>query len=316
MKSILIVRLSSLGDIIHTVPAFACLREAFPEAEIGWVVSGRGRAILEMLKGLNRIITSPFETRDFKSIYGFEAAVDFQGLIKSAFVTFFSGARHRYGFSRKLCREGMASLFYNHRLENFNGRHVIDKNLALARFVSGRDCRLWKFPFKLEVYPELHNLFKGKIILNVGASWRTKRLSPEKVADVATQLRELGLQPVLLWGTEEERREAERAAQLSGAELAPFLDIKQVFYAVKVSKGVISPDSFVLHVATALHKPAVGIFGPTDPFRNGPLSHHSAFVYTAEPCSPCWKRSCKNPICMEKITADDVIDAVVRTFLM
>jgi len=132
MDNILIVRLSSLGDIIHTLPAFAALRKGYPAARITWVVEKAGKEILDLVPGIDRIVVRGEKgwIRAIRDAGG--TAIDFQGLLKSAIIARLSGARTRIGFSGKNLREPAASVFYTDRLEAFpEDGHVIDKNLKL-----------------------------------------------------------------------------------------------------------------------------------------------------------------------------------------
>ncbi len=303
---LLVVRLSSLGDIIHTIPAFACLRRN-RELKIGWVASKAGLQILEMLEGLDQSLLNPLQGGEWAALRGWDVAVDFQGLLKSALLTYLSGAKERFGFSAKLCREPLASVFYNRKLQGFQGKHVMEKNLALASEVSGRRCQDLSFPLRVELTPWAEEKFGGKVILSVGASWQSKRLGAEKWGEIGRALKERGFEPILLWGKEDEREEAEGASRLCLCEVSPFLSIKEVFTAVKASMGVISPDSFVLHAASALGKPALGIYGPTSPERNGPWGRAEA-IKAPVGCSPCWKRRCRKKECVRKLSAREVAE--------
>ncbi len=289
---------------MHTIPAFSCLRER-RDLKIGWVASKPGLQILEMLEGLDQAILNPLQGGSWAELRGWDVAVDFQGLLKSALLTYFSGAKERFGFSQRLCREPLASIFYNRKLESFQGRHVMEKNLALASMAAGRQCQGLSFPLRVPSIPWVEEAFAGKAILSVGASWQSKRLGGEKWGEIGKALKEKGIEPILLWGKEEEREEAEMASKICLCQVSPFLSIKEVFSAIKASLGVISPDSFVLHAASALGKPALGIYGPTSPERNGPWGRAAVIRGTA-PCSPCWRRKCRDKKCMKAISAQEV----------
>ena len=304
MTKILIVRLSALGDIIHTIPAFACLRKKRKNDTIGWIVSERGRDILEMLEGLDEIV-SPSKPGSW------DISLDFQGLLKSGLISLFS-AKKRYGFSSKIAREPLASLFYTDKLESYTGRHVIEKNLALVSFFLGRDCgKRPEFPLKIPHYPSLAPIFHGRIILNTGASWKNKRIPPEKLTELCWGFKKKGMETVLLWGSADELKIARDVANICGSTIAPPLSIKEVFYAIQESLLLISGDSFPLHAASALGKKAIGVFGPTDPARNGPLPPSMAISPDLD-CHPCWKRKCKNPMCMKELNTGKIIDLALE----
>ncbi len=299
MTRILIVRLSALGDIIHTIPAFACIRKYRKDALIGWAVSGKGKEILEMLVGLDKIV-SP------KAPGKWDVSLDFQGLIKSGIISFIS-SKKRYGFSSKLAREPIASLFYTDRLDRLSGKHVIEKNLDLAALFLNRKCgNPPEFPLKVPSFPSLDPIFRDKIILNTGASWVNKRIPPEKLTELCWEFKNQGREAVLLWGSTEELEIARSIAHICGGTIAPPLSIKEVFYAIKISSIIISGDSFPLHAASALGKISIGVFGPTDPERNGPLPP-SAAISPEIHCHPCWKRKCKDPVCMKELDVKKIV---------
>lgn len=304
MARILIVRLSALGDIIHTIPAFSCLRKARKDDTIGWVVSEKGRDILEMLEGLDEIVSPSKPGR-------WDVSLDFQGLLKSGLISLFS-AKKRYGFSSKLAREPLASVFYTYKLESYTGRHIIEKNLALATLFLGRNCdKNPNFPLKIPHYSSLDPIFHSRVILNTGASWENKRIPSEKLTELCWGFKKKGLNTVLLWGSAEELKIAREVAYICGGTIAPPLSIKEVFYAIKKSLLLISGDSFPLHVASALGKKAIGIFGPTDPARNGPLPP-SVAVSPDLDCHPCWRRKCDNPLCMNELDTEEIMDIAFK----
>ncbi len=309
----LIVKLSSLGDIIHTLPAYNCLREEFEK--VGWVASRRSLELVEAVEGLGEVILNPLEGGNWSQLRGWDVVVDFQGLLKSGFLTWASRSKRRFGFSSKLAREPLASLFYTDRLKEFRGTHVIEKNLALSSLVLGRDCFRWEFPLRVEENPEVEEWFRGKIILSVGASWQSKRLPPDKWGEIGKEFEKRGYRTIFLWGTSSERKEAEEAARMSGGEVSPFLSIREVISAVSASLGAVSPDSFVLHLASALGKPALGIYGPTFPERNGPWGR-AAVISSSLPCAPCWKRKCKTRDCMREIQPAEVVENFLSLILV
>ncbi|MGA8075698.1 MAG: glycosyltransferase family 9 protein, partial [Candidatus Acidiferrales bacterium] len=137
-RRFLIVRLGSLGDIIHTLPAAAALRDSFPDAQIDWVVESKWRAILEGNRDLNRVIPldrgrASGAVATVKSLRGarYTCAIDFQSLYKSALLAFASGASERFGFDREYAREALATIFYTRRIHP-SGAHKVEHNLALA----------------------------------------------------------------------------------------------------------------------------------------------------------------------------------------
>jgi heptosyltransferase-1 len=332
MDNILIIRLSSLGDIIHTLPAFTALREKKPTAKIVWIVEENGREILELVPGIDRIvvaktkewrITSSQFWSEFKSLRKDirkrdQTAIDFQGLAKSGIVSYLSRAKKRIGFHRKNLKEPIASMFYTNQLNEVSEKiHVIQKNLKLLSLL-GIEEEQFKFPL---VIPDTHLRSAEKIladighqdsqklvVLNVGAAWETKRWAPDRWVELIHALNtdRKGLFFLLLWGNEEEKRIADSIQTKTSVSMVPFLGIKDVFALIKRADLVVSGDTFALQAACALSTPVVGIFGPTTPSRNGPFSTRDRVAFHEMECSHCYRRKCESIACLEKITSEEI----------
>ncbi len=327
MNNYLIIRLSSLGDIIHTLPAYSALRKNVPEAKISWVVEEKGKQILDFVTGLDKIITiPPMGWQDFiselsrfweKTRKKSQIALDFQGLLKSAVLAFLSRSSKRLGFNRKNCRESLASLFYTQRLHEIpEDIHVIRKNLMLLSLLEVEEE---KYEFPVVIPDEVENAVQEKlkkigfeesrrlVIFNVGAAWETKRWFPERWVRVIRELEHQDLFPLLLWGAEEEKQLALEINHQTNVPLAPFLSIAQVMALVKKAALLISGDTFALQVACAFSRPVVGLFGPTNPRRNGPFGFHDKVAFHELQCSYCYKRSCTSLECLKAIQPDEVV---------
>jgi lipopolysaccharide heptosyltransferase I len=331
MNDFLIIRLSSLGDIIHTLPAFAALRSAHLDARITWVVEQNGKEILELVPGLNRIVvvrtkqwrwhTKEFRTEIFDTVREIRArdqvALDFQGLLKSGLITWLSRSGKRLGFHRADLREPLASVFYTHHAERFPAeRHVIYKNLNLLSSLGIKEEKL-VFPIELPdalqayVQEKLQTLnYNGKsklVVINVGAAWDTKRWTADKWTGVISGLKEPGCFPVLLWGTQTERQLAEEVSRESNVPLTPFFTLKEVLALLKSADLVVSGDTFALQAACAFSRPVVALFGPTDPRRNGPFDEEDKTAFHLLECSYCYRRTCPDLKCMAAIPPEDVV---------
>lgn len=329
----MIIRLSSLGDIVHTLPAFAALRKGYPEARISWVVEENGKEILDLVPGLDRIV--PVKLKRWKPGSGRfwqefarlrkeirdkdQVAIDFQGLVKSAFMAYLSGARRRIGFSRKNLKERQASLFYTDKLEEVPEReHVIGKNLKLLSLLGIEGSR-YVFPLeipeksakKIEMMLEKlgYDRKKKLVLLNVGAAWETKRWYADQWAQVIEKIGNGRVFPVLLWGSEVEERLAGEVREKSGVPMVSSLELKEVMALIKRAAVLISGDTFALQAAGALSVPVVGLFGPTTPSRNGPFREQDRVVFHELECSHCYKRVCKSRKCLEKIDPEEVVAA-------
>ncbi|HSQ35004.1 MAG TPA: lipopolysaccharide heptosyltransferase I [Candidatus Binatia bacterium] len=328
MKKIAIIRLSSLGDIVHTLPAFQLLRRHYADAKITWIVEAPGAALLENFSGIDELVVFNLKAQrglKAKIVFlfrfvrrwrrSFDLLIDFQGLVKSALLAFLLGGT-RLGFCSRNTREPLAALFYSRRAAYFpEHQHVIFKNIHLLSAL-GIDATTVDYPLKKPAAsPRLQPLMtelgwpeRRYIALNVGGGWPTKVLSAEQWVEIAA-----GLRPdyplVLLWGNEQEEKMAAAVARRSGAVIAPFLNFSELIYLIGQAQLVISGDTLALHLADLTRTPAVGIFGPSSPRRNGPLFPRSRVIVQEQPCSFCYRRKCATMDCLKNIVIADIVAA-------
>jgi len=317
----LIIRTSSLGDIIHTLPAFAALRRDFPRARIAWVVEEPGKAILDLASGLDDVIVVGTPGWRKRMARKDQIVLDFQGLIKSGLAARLSRSRRRIGFHRKNLKEPLASVFYTERADPFpETEHVIRKNLSLLRRVgvAGGD----RIDFPISIQDSLSSSVREKlaaagyragqrlVLVNVGAAWPSKRWFAKSWVEVLSAVKGDDLFPLLLWGNSEERLLAEDVSRQTGVSMAPFLSVQEIIALVKDAALVVSGDTFALQAACALGVPVVGIFGPTSPGRNGPFRPRDKAAYHEIACSLCYKRLCRSVECLELVTPAEVLSLI------
>jgi lipopolysaccharide heptosyltransferase I len=340
---ILIVRLSALGDIVHALPAFAAIRRHAPDAEIGWAVDGR---YAEILRG-NTMIDHLIEI-DAKSLKGgkvieemvldmsrqlgevrkhkFDVAIDFQGLLKSAGVARYSGAAKRVGFAKQDLREPTARFLYTDTVAIEPMTHVIQKNLALATVALGfpNGSAELKFPiFTNEEHraeaAAIAEKFGGEfVILNPAGGWVTKLWHAEKYGELADLISEkLGLRSVISIGPgEESLAETVMANSRSGKAIVAKPSIKGFYELAKLARLYVGGATGPTHIAIAAETPIVGIFGPTEWWRNGSLNPNDICVERIDiNCRvDCHRRTCSNWICMD-ISPETVFEAVQERLL-
>jgi heptosyltransferase-1 len=328
LKNIAIVRLSSLGDIVHTLPALQALRKHYPSAHISWIAEPAGAALLENFPGIDRILVFDLKTRGswiakLRYLAGFvrrwrgqfDLVLDFQGLLKSALLAFLLGGS-RLGFGFRNARESVAAFFYSRRAGYFpEDRQVILKNLHLLSLLGVRSD---KVEYSLQEWlpsPQLNgfleqNSLGGKrwTILNVGGGWPSKLLSTDQWQRIAAGLKN-DHALVMLWGNEKEKETAAAVARQSGALLAPFMNFSDLIYFIAHARSVISGDTLALHLADLTRTPAVGIFGPSSPRRNGPLFPGSQVVFRELACSFCYRRKCATMNCLRGIEIEAIVAA-------
>src|SRR5690242_4873333 len=235
VNSFLIVRLGSLGDVVHGIPVVAALRQEFPASRIDWMVDPRYVELLNLVVGLDRrigvdpraVTHGPARHRFRETIRElrqteYDAAIDLQGLLKSAMLARSIRARRTIGFPRKHLREPLARLFYTDAPDPGDATHVIYKNLALLAPLQVTDRRV-RFPLEVPrtaISQQIINRFEGHpyALINPGAAWPNKRWPPARFGAVASLIaREFGWQSVVLWGPGEQELAHEVVAASSGA---------------------------------------------------------------------------------------------------
>ncbi len=321
--NILVVRLGALGDIVHTVPAVAALRAAFPDATIDWLVDAKHRRFLELVTALDRVVVleqaSPAGwvdvTRRLRQTR-YDVAIDFQGLMKSAILARASGAPRVLGFSIWHLREKTARPFYSESVEA-DGGHVIRKNLRLLQALGVHDDRMM-FPLaeiESRAADEVVAAAAGAPIalINPGAAWPNKRWNPQRFGEVASFLREVrGVAPFVLWGPgEESLAHAVVEASTGAARQAPATEVADLVSLCRRAALMISGDTGPLHIAAAAGVPIVSLFGPTDPGRNGPWAPLDAVISRYELCECHYDRRCHGrEWCLDSIEVAEVTAAV------
>ena len=289
--------------MIHALPVARALRRARPHAQITWIVEAREHAILRGHPDLDRVI--PVDTRRWRRLIrrpagarevwgkvgifrrrvglaGFDVALDLQGLIKSGFLTAYTGARVRVGFSRAFCRERLNVLFTNRRVTPPpSAVHVVEQNLAL---LGPLDVPPAPPEFHLPSWPEAERRMDAAlagvglrpgdrvVALNPGAGWPEKQWPVERFRALAARLgAEADARVLLLWGPAElEMARAIGAGLPAPVVLAPPTDLHELAAVLRRVSLMVAGDTGPLHLAAALGTPALGLYGPTRAERNGP----------------------------------------------
>jgi lipopolysaccharide heptosyltransferase I len=328
MPRFLIVRLGSLGDLVHTLPAVSAIHRAHPAAEIDWLVDAVHVDFLSLVPILTSIVVLRDRTagawlaaRAELRARRYDVALDFQGLIKSAALARLSGAGRVVGFDRRALREGAAALLYTERAEVGEGRHVVHKNLRLAAAV-GADTSVLDFPIRPVESPALADLRARGMdrftLINPGAAWPNKRWPPASFGQIAARIKKRhGLASVVLWGPGEQPLAKEIASASEGAAIeAPPTSLTDLVGLSRAASLMVSGDTGPLHIAAAVGTPVVGLFGPTDPHRNGPWDSRDIAIERYERCACHYERRCRHADprewCLGTIGVDEVSAAIDR----
>ncbi len=307
MRRILVVRLGAMGDIIHALPAVASLKSCHPESRVVWIVEPKWAPLLEDNPSLDRVVFLDRATPAslFRSLAAlrseeYDLALDFQGLIKSALTATLARPDRVFGFHESQVREPAAALFYSKRITS-RATHVVDRNLELARAVGG-DASPPVFPLPAG-RPESYLPEGGFVLACPLAGWRSKQWPIEYYGALADRFRREWDIPLVLNGPP--------GASFSGAEsaLTHCSGIPGLIHATRRAIAVVGVDSGPLHLAAALGKPGVAVFGPTDPARNGPYGGSLAVLRAAN-APTTYKRGASIDASMRQISPDEVFEAL------
>jgi len=326
MTRVLIVRMSALGDIVHALPVLAALRDANPSIEVDWIADERYAGVLELVDGLaNRIVVRPGYLRAlaFMRSRRYDAALDLQGLIKSASAAWLSGAARVVGFETRALREAGAAWFYTESATVPDGAHIVQKNLSVLPVIGVVAPARPRFPFMVPASPAADRVASEAaargadsfVLINAGAAWPNKRWPPERFGALAARIRERhGLPSFVLWGGGEQAlADAVVAASNGAAVPAPETALGDLLALSTRAALMVSGDTGPIHFAAAMGTPVVGLYGPTWPERNGPWDPADEVVSRAGVCVCHHKRQCqRDQMCLNDISIDEVAAAVAR----
>lgn len=333
-NNLLIIKPSSLGDIIHALPTVSALRRTFPHARISWLVKSEWAEILEGHPDLSEVIPVDFRVRGWWEIIStvraraFDCIVDLQGLFRSGLLAALSGASLRVGFARG--REG-SPWWYTHRVpvpgdDDVPWRildvHAVDRNLEVAKFLgaSTEPPRFWLPRWDEDrtvinqVLAEAGVQRHDRLVAVAPSSRRTMKNWPmERFLDVAVSLAERGRKIVLI-GSPRDHPIGRRFADALGTALINLIGktrIRQLSLVFDHVRLCIANDSGPIHVAAACRVPVIACFGPTNPNATGPYgTGHVSMVSRTTACRPCGLRTCRNAHyleCLESISVEDVV---------
>lgn len=327
----LIVRLGSMGDVIHGIPVASALRTRWPDARIDWLVDPLYVDLIGLVSAVDHAI--PVDPRGPLSVLvrvvrelrhtKYDAVLDLQGLMKSAVLARCAGGAQTIGLTRPHLREPAAALFYSRSVNPGSAHHVIFKSLAMLEPL-GIDNAPVAFPLQVPETPvarEVATRFGGDgyALINPGAAWPNKRWPAERFGAVAAALRDrAGLRSLVLWGPGEESVARSVAASAHGAaDVLPPTTIIDLFALARRARLMVSGDTGPLHIAAAMSTPLVALFGPTLPERNGPWAPADITVSRARACICHYERRCRRQQpCIDEIAVDDVLHAVRQRLMV
>lgn len=329
---ILLIKPSSLGDIVHALPVVSVLKEQWPTAHVTWLVKRQWADLVERAEGVDRVWPVDTTARDWvRQVRAlrhecFDLAIDLQGLFRSGALAGLCGAPRRIGFANG--REG-SPWFYT-QLVRVPQRemHAVDRYLLVAEALGACLESPPQFRFKIAESDmavvrstfQSHGVLLDRpwVAMHVSARWPTKRWPLGSFAAVIDQLDQEGLGPAVLIGSSDDRHDVD---QLRALTKGAFVDLTGAVplgcLPALLSKAtvLVTNDSGPMHVAAALGTPVVAMFGPTSAVRTGPYGP-GHYVLTAQvPCSPCFSRVCRHVPeleCLNLIKPNEVVEAAHR----
>jgi heptosyltransferase I len=340
--NILIVKLSAVGDVVHTLPALAELRKQYPQAHITWAVEEAAADLLAGHPHLDRVLVSGrkrwlqtwAQTRTRQELLAFlqalrdrpyDLVIDFHGLFKSAILSGLSGGRRRLGYDSP--QEG-SCLFYNEKIPEDMQKHAVDRYLDFVRYLGAAPGRpgflIAESRENRERIAHLlgeNGLVSGRdpfIAVNPVALWATKLWEQKKFAELCRKITEAMHTPVVLTGSAAEKPYMDAIQASMGAaavNLAGRTSLRDLAALYRQAALLVTTDSGPMHIAAAVGTPVIALFGPTDPGRTGPYGEGHRVIRSSMPCSPCFLKQCDSCRCMNEISVDDVFDAVEKKMI-
>lgn len=328
-RHILLIKPSSLGDIVHAMPACMAIHRAYPTARLTWLVKREWAGLVERIDGVDRVwpvkstlkgwLSEVFPLRAER----FDLVVDLQGLFRSAAIGWLSGSPLRVGFANG--REG-SPWFYSRRVPVPHiEMHAVDRYLLVATAVGAAETGAPEFRFRIphSDHEEVDRMLSRSGVrsgtswaaMNVSARWPTKRWPAAAFAEVADRLQQEGYGEVVMIGGPDERADI---AAVSGMMKTPAIDLAGAMAVgllpALLSKAslLITNDSGPMHVAAAVGTPVVALFGPTSAVRTGPYGVGHQVLTGQVPCRPCFSRTCHNTLpleCLRTVSPEQVLVA-------
>lgn len=328
-RRILIIKPSAIGDVVHALPVLNLLRARWPSSQVSWLVTPACAGLLEGHPQLDEVIR--FERKQYgkawrspsaamallrftRALRGrqFDLTIDLQGLFRSGWLAAMTRAPMRVGLAA--ARE-FGWIYYTHKVpEGHRERHAVELNLDIAEALGlGRGPVKFVFPTTDEDRAHVAELVGAAgryAVFLPGANWETKRWPPEKFAACVRPLRErFGLESIVAGGPDD----AALAARIPGArDLTGKTNLRQLVALLERAALVIANDTGPMHIAAALGRPLVSMYGPTNPTLTGPFERLGSVVQLEIPCRPCYGRHCSHKSCLQKLEHDPILELAVQ----
>lgn len=328
-REILIIKPSSLGDIIDALPAVGAIRKRFPSARLSWLVKSEWAAILKGHPAIDEVIAAPFQWGEMMQLIRavrkrpFDLVVDLQGLLRSALLGYVTGAPVRIGFAE--AREG-ASRFYTDRVPIPEGVvHAVDRYRTAAKALG---CQSEKVHFDIPSLVETATTVRRLLslaglqesapfaLIHPTARWESKKWEPTRFAELADWLVREKRLPIVFVGSKGEREEVGRIVEKMkhpALNVAGKTTLPELAELIRRAAFFVCNDSGPMHLAAAVGTPVVALFGPTDPRKIGPYGAGHIVIRKEVDCAGCSRNRCvRGNACMRAISVDEVVRAIEK----
>jgi 3-deoxy-D-manno-octulosonic-acid transferase/heptosyltransferase-1 len=334
--NILIVKLSAIGDVIHTLPSLAALRGLYPDAHITWLVEEAAADVVKNHPYLDEVIVlrrkswvKYFKTGQLSRPLGeinlffkqlrqrpYDLVIDFHGLLKSSVIVYFSHGKRKLGYDSL---QELSGLFVNEKIPEDMNKHAVDRYLDFPRYL-GANVESAEFILPINEKAEANTQLllnqyglddKKFIAINPIAYWETKLWDENNFARLADLIKENLKMDVVFTGSEKSTIEGITSKmKTKGINLGGQTTLLELACIYKKARLVITTDSGPMHLAAAVGTTVVALFGPTDPARTGPYGKSHTIVRAGLSCSPCFLKKCPTKQCMKEILPEQVLTVV------
>jgi heptosyltransferase-1 len=336
---ILVIKPSSLGDVIHALPFLSAVKETFPDSRVDWVISRNIKGIIEdsplinslivldkdswkRIRNIPKTLAEISKLRKALKAKHYDIVVDLQGLLRSGLISLSAPSTMKIGFTD--AREG-SRLCYDRKISVGKNIHAVDKCLAVAEAIGAQTNRV-KFHLHVDsaakkTVKRLLGGINDYIVVAPSARWETKRWPAHNFAKLISNT----VAPCVITGTKSDNKIAvkildnlsdKRKKSGKTINLCGKTGLKELTALIAGAKAVVTNDSGPMHIAAALNKPVIAVFGPTDPNKTGPYgweeSDKMSVIRAGVPCSPCRKRKCDDLKCMNNVSVRSVSEALKK----
>ncbi|MFO7560246.1 MAG: lipopolysaccharide heptosyltransferase II [Desulfobacterales bacterium] len=341
--NILIVKLSAIGDVIHTLPALNALRKRYPEAHITWLVEEDASSLIEGHKALNRVLISKRKRwarklfsaswkPTLKEVVAFirqlrdteyDLIFDFHGLLKSGILIRLAKGKRKIGYGRGMAHQEHSYLFLNERIPPVSmDNHALMINMMMLKTVG---IQIDEITYDLPVSSADHraverllqqhhiDLSNPVVAINPVAKWETKLWSNARFSELADRMIEQFNAQILFTGSGGDRKivtDIISGMRHTAYDFSGQTTLKTLAALYEKVDFLVSTDTGPMHLSAAMGTPVVALFGPTAPWRTGPFGSIHKVIRMDLKCSPCFKRTCDTSECMKRISVDQVMEGI------